>query len=203
MKKNNKKFAVAVALILAVGAIVAALPVLVEAAVNVSTSGGQPMWFPELTNNTGGQYVNATSGLVTITNNEDTINGNKTDQVAGNKWIEVFYYNDATNGISIANDSSLSSTMWVTAMTVYASIDGGSTWHNCGSDTKGSSEYGNMTVSITDSDFAYTLTSSDTMDIKLELQFDTSSADSCDTYSTENIWDTTGETPGYRIEGYA
>lgn len=191
MKTSNKKFAVAASIIVVAGAIVAALPVLVEAAVNVSDSGtAEPMWLPDATNNSGSKWLNASSGILSIDNSGDTINGNKTDQVAGNKWINVSWPDmDANPGIDpnliVIYDSSGDHYVQIDAMEVWANIDGGA-WHKCGNVSNNDNAVESMNVSITDSDWDYTFTSGSTMNIKLKLLVNTDSAQAATTFSSQN-----------------
>jgi hypothetical protein len=202
MKKQNKKYAIVVSLMLMVGAVAAALPLLVEAAVSVSDSGtAEPMWFPELTNNTGQQYINASSAFLNITNSGDTVNGNKTDQVAGNKWINItFRSTEAWFPVNLWLASG-NKTIAPERMKVWASINGGP-WHDCGEDIWNPSDPSGdeLTVFITDADWDYTFSSGDYMLVKLQFDIDTDAAPATGTYST--AVSNTSELK-WSIEGYS
>jgi len=193
MNKENKKYAIAVSVMLTVGAIVAALPILVEAAVSVSDSGtAEPMYFPNITQDTGTQVVNATSYL-TITNSGDTINGNITDEVAGNKWIRI---NITDN--DIFHNTSNNENLTLSMVTVYYRIDSGS-WYSAGDWGMMGDTYIDICDSYGDA-YDYTFSSGSTMDIKLECQFLTNGR-TAGTYSTTQKAGSSGMT--WKVMGYS
>jgi len=197
MNKDNKKYAIVVSVMLAVGAIVAALPLLVEAAVNVS-DGDTPVVYADITAGNDPTTVNATTTL-TLTNSGDTVNGNKTDEVAGNKWVHVELPTDMTGFLMCYS----SDCVQISGFHIYARIDSG-TWHFVAHITSPGTG-ANMSFDITDSDWDYTWSSGHDMEIQFRaIIIDTDASDVAGTYSTATSGsDGSNNYPQWSIRGYS